>query len=90
MAQSLASKFGIQHADNPLIPQRRVQVGSHDGTQFEVAVAYSATSDSFAAHAYVLNAQGHKTRLAVEPLHADDERSAFAKGWSTVDGWVSQ
>jgi hypothetical protein len=90
MVQSLVSKFGIKHADNPRVPQRRVQVGSHHGSRFEVAVAYSASADAFAAHAYWVNDQGQQTRLGVEPLYADDESAAFDRAWSAIDRWVSQ
>lgn len=90
MPQRLAEKFGIKQADDSLVPQRRVQIGAHGDIEFEVAVAYSASSDSFAAHAYVLNAQRQKTRLGVEPLYADDERSAFIRAWTLIDLWLSK
>lgn len=90
MPQSLATKFGIKQADDPLVPQRRVQFGAHGETEFEVAVAYSASADSFAAHAYVLNARRQKTRLGVDPLYADDERSAFTRAWAVIDHWLSK
>lgn len=85
-----ATKFGIKQSDDPLVPQRRVQLGSFGDMQFEVAVAYSASVDAFVAHPYVLSSSGEKTRVGAEPLHAGDERLAFTKAWSVIERWLGK
>jgi len=85
-----AKKFGIKQADDPLLPQRRVQVGAFEDIQFEVAVAYSASADTFVAHPYVVTSAGEKTKVGAEPLHAADERLAFTRGWAVIDHWLSK